>query len=257
MSMATIITIANQKGGVAKTTTTRHLAYFLEQACVKTLIVDNDHQANLTQYFGLDPIECEQQKGTMYDVIIGKKSLGEVIVKTNDYIYVAPSSLSLAEAGARLIHETDVNGVLKQAIQSVQSDYEVILIDCGPNLERLLINALTASSLVLVPTKTDSMSISGIPALLKTVQKVKSLNPTLKLLGVLPTIYHQGRVADENALGRLREQAESAGVRVFEPIPAATNYDKAAELHKPVFEIYPNTPGKDEYDYLAGVISSY
>ena len=256
--MATVITIANQKGGVAKTTTTRHLGYFLDQAGVKTLIIDNDHQANLTQYFGLDPIECENQ-GTMYDVIIGRRTLSEVIVKVSENVHVAPSSLSLAEAGARLIHETDVNGVLKQALRSIQDDYDVVLIDCGPNLERLLINALVASKLVLIPTKTDSLSISGIPALMQTVQKVRtgSLNPSLELLGVLPTIYHQGRQADEKALGRLRDEALGANIRVFDPIPAATNYDKAADLQKSVFEIYPETAGKSEYEYLAGVISSF
>lgn len=254
--MTTIITIANQKGGVAKTTTTRHLAYFLEKYGCKTLVVDNDHQANLTQYFGLDPIECEEARGSMYHVVTGAKKLADVIVQVSPLVYVAPSSLTLAEAGARLIHETDVNGVIRNAIKEVRSDFQVILIDCGPNLERLLINALVASRWVLVPTKTDSLSISGIPALVNTIGKVRaSMNPTLELLGVLPTIYHAGRQADEKALARLREEAGQAGVRVFSPIPAATNYDKAADLQKPVFEVFPDTPGRKEYEELAALIS--
>jgi chromosome partitioning protein len=254
--MATIITIANQKGGVAKTTTTRHLAYFLDQVGRKTLIIDNDHQANLTQYFGLDPIECERNRGTMYEVVLGEKALADIIVPVSPNLAVAPSSLSLAEAGARLIHETDVNGKIRQALQPLRQDFEIILIDCGPNLERLLINALVASRWVLIPTKTDSLSISGIPALLSTVQKVRSsLNPSLELLGVLPTIYHQGRIADEKALGQLREQAGGAGVKVFEPIPAATNYDKAADAQQAVFAVFPDTPGRQEYEYLANLIA--
>lgn len=254
--MATIVTIANQKGGVAKTTTTRHLAYFLEGLGCKTLVVDNDHQANLTQYFGLDPIECEETRGSMYHVVTGSKSIADVMVQVSEQLYVAPSSLTLAEAGARLIHETDVNGVLKSALRAVQNDFRVILIDCGPNLERLLINALVASRWVLVPTKTDSLSISGIPALVNTIGKVRSsMNPTLELLGVLPTIYHAGRQADEKALARLREEAGQVGVRVFNPIPAATNYDKAADLQKPVFEVFPDTPGREEYEELAALIS--
>lgn len=254
--MATVITIANQKGGVAKTTTTRHLAYFLDQLGHKTLVIDNDHQANLTQYFGLDPIECEERAGSMYHVVTGAKKITDVMVKVSEHLYVVPSALSLAEAGARLIHETDVNGVLKAALREVQDDFEVILIDCGPNLERLLINALVASRWVIVPTKTDSLSISGIPALVSTINKVRaSMNPTLELLGVLPTIYHPGRQADEKALARLREEAGSAGVRIFDPIPAATNYDKAADLQRPVFEVYPETPGRQEYEVLATLIT--
>ncbi len=254
--MTTIITIANQKGGVAKTTTTRHLAYFLDQIGKKTLIIDNDHQANLTQYFGLDPIECEQTRGSMRDVVLERKELGEILVQVSRHIFVAPSSLSLAEAGAGLILDTDVNGKIKRAIQPLRQDFEIVLIDCGPNLERLLINALVASRWVLIPTKTDSLSISGIPALLNTLHKVRSsLNPTLELLGVLPTIYHPGRLADEKALGQLRTQAGTAKVRVFDPIPAATNYDKAADLQKAVFEVFPDTPGRQEYEYLASVIT--
>ena len=254
--MTTIVTIANQKGGVAKTTTTRHLAYFLEELGHKTLVIDNDHQANLTQYFGLDPIECEEARGSMYHVVTGSKTIADVMVKFSENLYIVPSSLSLAEAGARLIHETDVNGVLKNALRPVQNDFRVILIDCGPNLERLLINALVASRWVLVPTKTDSLSISGIPALVSTINKVRaSMNPTLELLGVLPTIYHAGRQADEKALGRLRDEAGTAGVRIFDPIPAATNYDKAADLQKPVFEVFPDTPGRKEYEVLAALIS--
>ncbi len=253
--MATIITIANQKGGVAKTTSTRHLAYFLDLAGCKTLVIDNDHQANLTQYFGLDPIECEEAHGSMYHVITGAKTIRDVMVQVNERVFVVPAALSLAEAGARLIHETDVNGVLKAALREVAGEFDVILIDCGPNLERLLINALVASQWVIVPVKTDSLSISGIPALVSTITKVRaSMNPTLQLLGVLPTIYHPGRQADEKALGRLRDEAKAAGISVFDPIPAATNYDKAADLQKPVFEVFPETPGREEYELLAQLI---
>jgi len=253
--MAKIITIANQKGGVAKTTTARHLAYFLDQFGCKTLCIDNDHQANLTLYFGLDPIQCEQERGSMYGVITGSLSLADIIIPISEHLSVVPSALSLAEAGARLVQETDVNGVLRERLRPIQDDYDIILIDSGPNLERLLINALVASRFVLVPTKTDSLSISGIPALLGTIQKVRaSLNPGLHLLGVLPTIYHSGRLADEKAIGQLREQAPQAGVRIFDPIPAATNYDKAADLQQSVFESFPETPGRLEYETLANYI---
>jgi chromosome partitioning protein len=189
-------------------------------------------------------------------VYTGTRGIKEIAVGFSEYIKVAPASLSLAEAGAQLAFEVDVNGMLKNALLEVIDEFDVVLIDCGPNLERLLINALMASQYVLIPTKTDAMSTSGIPALVTTISKVRRSNPSLEILGVLPTIYHRNRTADEAALAILREQAEGAGVRVFDPIPAATNYDKAAAEQRPVFELFPDTPGRAEYEHLAEVISS-
>jgi len=252
--MAAIITIANQKGGVSKTTTTRHLAYFLEQRGKRVLVIDNDHQGNLTQYFGYNPVHEDEVNGSMYHVYTGERGIKQIAIGFSPLIKVAPASLSLAEAGAQLAFEVDVNGMLKHALVEVRDDFDVVLIDCGPNLERLLINALMASQYVLIPTKTDAMSTSGIPALVTTISKVRRANPALGILGVLPTIYHRGRTADESALQSLRDQASQAGVRVFEPIPAATNYDKAAAEQRPVFELFPDTPGKAEYEHLAEVI---
>ena len=146
--------------------------------------------------------------------------------------------------------------MLKNALTEVIHEFDVVLIDCGPNLERLLINALMASQYVLIPTKTDAMSISGIAALVTTIGKVRRANPSLDILGVLPTIYHRGRTADEQALATLQEQASAAGVPVFDPIPSATNYDKAAAEKQPVFELFPDTPGRAEYQQLAEVISN-
>lgn len=254
--MAAVITIANQKGGVSKTTTTRHLTYFLERMGKRVLVIDNDHQGNLTQYFGYNPVEKDEVNGSMYHVYTGERGIKEIAIGYSPLVKVAPASLTLAEAGAQLAFEVDVNGMLKHALADVHGEFDVILIDCGPNLERLLINALMASQYVLIPTKTDSMSISGIGALVTTIAKVRRANPALTILGVLPTIYHRGRQADEKALSTLTEQAEGAGVRVFNPIPAATNYDKAADEKKPVFELFPETPGRKEYEDLAEVISS-
>ena len=144
--MPHIITIANQKGGVGKTTTTRHLAECLTNQNLRVLVIDNDHQGNLTTYFGLNPVKLDATTGTLYHAIIEKRPLREVMVELGENLAIVPSALSLAEAGARLITETDVNGVLRDALQPILSDYDVVLIDCGPNLERLLINALVASA---------------------------------------------------------------------------------------------------------------
>lgn len=252
--MPIVITIANQKGGVSKTTTARHLAYFLGEMGKRVLVIDNDHQGNLTQYFGYDPIKVDETTGSMFHVYSEDRPMRDVIIGTSGRVKIAPAALSLAEAGARLAFEVDSNGVLKHALKDIKDEFEVVLIDCGPNLERLLINALMASQFVLIPSKTDAMSSSGIPALAQTITKVRRSNPTLQVLGVLPTIYHRGRTADDAALINLQKQAEGAGIRVFDPIPAATNYDKAAAECRPVFELFPDTPGRNEYEKLARII---
>lgn len=254
--MTTVISVANQKGGVAKTTTTRHLAHFLGAKGVRTLVIDNDHQANLTQYFGFDPVELDRAGGSMYHVIAEGRSLNDITVPVNEFVHLAPSMLSLAEAGNQLQHEIDVNGVLKARLREALPYYDVVLIDCSPNLERLLINALMASTHVLIPTKTDSLSVSGIPALIQTIIKVRAINENLQVLGVLPTIYHAGHTADEKALERLQQEAGGVGVTIFDPIPAATNYNKAADERQAVFVNWPDTKGREQYEQLAEVITA-
>ena len=103
--MAVVITIANQKGGVSKTTTTRHLAYFLEKEQKRVLVVDNDHQGNLTQYFGYNPVEEDEVNGSMYHIYTGERGIKEIAIGYNSLVKVAPASLSLAEAGAQLAFE--------------------------------------------------------------------------------------------------------------------------------------------------------
>ena len=253
--MTAVVTIANQKGGVSKTTTARHLAYFLDEMGKRVLVIDNDHQGNLTQYFGFHPIEVDEELGSMYHVYAGERPLPDILLGATPNIMLAPASLSLAHVGPRLATRVDADRTLKLTIDQIKEEYDVVLIDCGPNLERLLVNALMASQYVLIPTKTDAMSVSGIPALVETISAVQTSNPALGILGILPTIYHANRTADSTTLAELREQAEAAGVRVFDPIPSATNYDKAGAEGKPVFELFPDTPGRAEYNALAEVIS--
>lgn len=254
--MAVIITIANQKGGVSKTTTTRHLAYFLGLAGRRVLSIDNDPQASLTKYYGYNPDEVRSLYGTIDQVYLEEKKLAEVLINHNVQESLAPASTDLAEAAARLIHEVDGNGALSWALKDVTEQFDVVLIDCGPSLDRLFINAMMASDFILVPAKTDGLSIDGIGKLVDTMGKVRRGNPKLDILGVLPTIYHRGNIADEAALNKLRNEAGGAGVRIFDPIPAATAYDRAFPEAKPVFELEPNTAGRVEYEALAEVINS-
>lgn len=254
--MAVVITITNQKGGVSKTTTTRHLAHFLAAASKRVLVIDNDPQASLTRYYGYNPEEVRAGHGTLEQAYLEKKTLEEIIIPHSVYENIAPGSLGLADAAIALLQDEDPNGALKWAMKDIKNQFDVILIDNGPSLDKLGLNALNASDYVLIPTKTDMLSIDGIGKLVGTVSKMRRANPDLQILGVVPTIYHHGRVADEGALQELRSGASQAGIRVFDPIPAATAYDRAFPEGKAVFEIDPNAAGRLEYQRLADVISN-
>lgn len=253
--MAVVITITNEKGGVSKTTTTRHLAYFLAQAKKRVLVIDNDPQASLTRYYGFQPDEITAGgHGALDQAYTEEKSIEEIIIPIDVYENLAPGSRGLASVGPALDKSGDSEGALLWALKSVQDQFDVILIDNGPTLDKLCLNALTASNYVLIPTKTDMLSMDGIGKLANTVRIVQRRKPDLKILGVVPTIYHRGRVADDQALAALREAGHAQGIRIFDPIPAATAYDRAFPEAKPVFELDPNAAGRIEYQRLADVI---
>lgn len=253
--MAVVITITNEKGGVSKTTTTRHLAHFLGAAGKRVLVIDNDPQGSLTKYYGHNPDEIRAGHGTLEKVYLEEKTFEEIIIPINVYENLAPASKGLADASVSLVKHPDGNGALEWWLRSIKDQFDVILIDNGPSLDVLTLNALSASDYVLIPTKTDLMSIDGIPKLLETVEIVRRRNPKLAVLGVVPTIFHQGYTADTEALAALSSECAKHGITVFEPIPAATAYDRAFPKAKAVFELEPSAAGRGEYERLSKVIS--
>lgn len=190
--MAKIISFANQKGGVGKTTSAINIAAAIGLKGKKTLLLDCDPQGNASSGVG---IRRNRIGATTYDILIGRARAEDAIIKTEyKNLSVLPSSMPLAAAELELADLEDRAFRLKNALESVKNDYDYIFIDCPPSLGMLTINALTASDGVIVPMQCEYFSLEGLTQILSTVKQVKRLyNPDLSLTGILITM-HNGRL---------------------------------------------------------------
>ena len=190
--MAKIISFANQKGGVGKTTSAINIAAAIGLKGKKTLLLDCDPQGNASSGVG---IRRNRIGATTYDILIGRARAEDAIIKTEyKNLSVLPSSMPLAAAELELADLEDRAFRLKNALESVKNDYDYIFIDCPPSLGMLTINALTASDGVIVPMQCEYFSLEGLTQILSTVKQVKRLyNPDLSLVGILITM-HNGRL---------------------------------------------------------------
>jgi len=253
--MSKVVALANQKGGVGKTTSTINLAFALAQRGQRVLAIDFDPQASLTIYFGFSPDELEDSESTMYFALMNGKPLSSMIIGENPALL--PASISLANAEPELITNVLVSaqGVLREKLRGIRENYDVILIDCAPSLGLLTVNALVVADLVLVPVKTDNLSFHGVARLFQTIGKIQSgLNPNLRVVGVLPTQYNPRNVHDNEILNGVRVVLAEQDVRIFEPVNRSTAFDKATSLGKPTIEIAPDTPGVQSYRQVAEAI---
>lgn len=255
-----IIAVANQKGGVGKTTSTANLAHALMKSGKRTLMIDLDPQASLTISFNQDPRSLSRSKETIHHVLLGETPFEKAILELEDELHLVPSCIHLAGAERSLVTDHSSGSILKDHLEDLVSlaRYDFILIDCPPTLSLLTTNALIASDSVLIPVKTDYLSIMGVPLLLETVQRLQLRgNPALRILGILPTMFNSRNSHDKEALEELRESL-GGDITVFEAINRSTGFDKAAAEGAPTLSILPHTPGVQNYQHLGdNIIQHY
>ncbi|MBQ4284481.1 MAG: ParA family protein [Lachnospira sp.] len=186
--MGRIIAIANQKGGVGKTTTAINLSACLAEAGQKVLVIDIDPQGNTTSGLGVVKDEVEQ---TVYQVLIKETDIKNAIIEEiYDKLDIIPSNVNLAGAEIDLIDVDEREYILKKAIAEVREDYDFVILDCPPSLSMLTVNAMTAADTVLVPIQCEYYALEGLTQLIHTINLVKKkLNPSLELEGVVFTMY--------------------------------------------------------------------
>lgn len=188
VNMGRIIAIANQKGGVGKTTTAINLSACLAEAGKKILTIDLDPQGNTTSGLGL---EREEIDNTVYELMIGKCTVRESICKTEiENLCLLPSDINLAGAEIELLEISEKEYILKNEVDYIKDDFDYIIIDCPPSLSMLTINAMTTANTVLVPIQCEYYALEGLSQLIHTINLVqKRLNPDLEMEGVVFTMY--------------------------------------------------------------------
>ena len=187
--MGKVIAIANQKGGVGKTTTAINLAASLAVLEKKVLLIDADPQANTTS--GLDFAPDSNEEKTLYEVLIGKRKVSEVILDTQiKDLKLIPSHINLVGAEIELINCENKESAMRNALKPVINDYEYIIIDCSPSLGLITVNCLTAANSVIIPVQTEFFALEGLGKLLNTIKLIQTrLNPSLKIEGFLLTMF--------------------------------------------------------------------
>lgn len=221
--MPRIIAVANQKGGVAKTTTVASLGVALAEYGQRVLLVDLDPQACLTFSLGEDP---ETLAVSVHDVLLGRAPADEAVRKTDEGVSLLPATIDLAGTEAQLLTRTGREFVLRAALTDLGGEYDFVLLDCSPSLGVLTINALTAAGEVLIPLQCETLSHRGVGQLLDTVADVRRItNPTLQVLGVLPTLF-DARTNHSRAV--LDDITSRYGLPVLDPpIPRSIRFAEA------------------------------
>ncbi|KYD12201.1 MAG: ParA family protein [Caldibacillus debilis] len=246
--MGKIIAVANQKGGVGKTTTSVNLAACLAYIGKKVLIVDVDPQGNATSGIGIEKADVSQ---CVYDILIDEVETKKVIIPTDvENLYIIPSTIQLAGAEIELVPTISREIRLRRALEQVKDDYDYIIIDCPPSLGLLTINALTASDSVIIPVQCEYYALEGLSQLLNTVRLVqKHLNKKLRIEGVLLTMLDARTNLGIQVIDEVKKYFQDKVYKTI--IPRNVRLSEAPSHGKPIIVYDPRSKGAEVYIELA------
>jgi chromosome partitioning protein len=250
--MGSVIAFANQKGGVAKTTTVHSLGDALVERGRSVLLVDLDPQACLTYAVGVDPDTLDR---TLHDVFVGRATAKDAVIERDGRPAVLPSSIDLAGAEVHLLTKTGREFVLARALKPLVGHYDYLLLDCGPSLGILTINGLTAAEHVAIPFQCETLSHRGVGQLLETVDDVRAFtNEGLRVLGGIATMF-DGRTRLAQQV--LADVTETHGLEVLEPpIPKSVRVAEAPGRGRSVLEHARRSKPAEAYRELAATIEA-
>ncbi|MCB1326341.1 MAG: ParA family protein [Spirochaetales bacterium] len=246
--MQKIIALANQKGGVGKTTTAVNLGGYLSGLGIKVLLIDIDPQGNASSGLGIDVHDLDK---TIYEVLLGEISLSEAILPTAyQNLWVLPANVQLSGVEVDMLQLDQREYILREAMVQVRDTYDLILIDCPPNLGILTLNALCAANRVLITLQTEYYALEGLTQLMKVIQLVQqSLNPELILDGVVLTMFDQRTTLAQQVVTDVREHF---GAKVYgSVIPRNVKLSEAPSFGKFIGDYAPDSAGARAYADLA------